>query len=104
MSASPRSTMSIESGQPITTRYGFFIEDIDDVARAQRPGAAAGREPHIASSQLDPEAAARFAVFQYMISNLDWAMTASPAGDGLLSQFQAARRQGRDDGPDHRAL
>ena len=40
-----------------------------------------GARTDIASSQLDPAAAARFAVFQYMISNLDWAMTASPAGD-----------------------
>ena len=32
----------------------------------------------IAESQLDPVAAARFALFEYMISNLDWAMTVAP--------------------------
>jgi hypothetical protein len=32
-------------------------------------------------SQLDPAAAARFALYEYMISNLDWAMTAAAAGE-----------------------
>ncbi len=68
-----------EDGQLITTRYGFFIEDIDRLA--QRNGHERLRGTNrISASQLDPEAAARFAIFQYMISNLDWAMTASPVG------------------------
>jgi hypothetical protein len=68
-----------ETGRPLTTRYGFFIEDISDVARRNGHQRFRGAS-RISSSQLDPEAAARFAVFQYMISNLDWAMTAAPAG------------------------
>jgi len=68
-----------EDGHLITTRYGFFIEDIDRVADRNGHKRLRG-ENRITPSQLDPEAAARFAVFQYMISNLDWAMTASPAG------------------------
>jgi hypothetical protein len=68
-----------ESGRPITTRDGFFIEDIGDVARRNGHRRFRGAS-RIQPSQLDPEAAARFAVFQYMISNLDWAMTAAPAG------------------------
>jgi hypothetical protein len=69
-----------QNGHPIITRYGFFLEDIDDVA--QRNGQVRLRGTnHIASSQIDPESGARFALFQYMISNLDWAMTASPAGE-----------------------
>jgi hypothetical protein len=68
-----------EDGHPITTRYGFFIEDINDVARRNGHRRFRGAS-RISSSQLDPQAAARFAVFQYMISNLDWAMTAAPAG------------------------
>jgi len=69
-----------EDGRPITTRYGFFIEDIDDVARrnGQKRLRSANR---ISVPQLAPQAAARFAVFQYMISNLDWSMTAGPAGE-----------------------
>jgi hypothetical protein len=35
----------------------------------------------IAISQLSPTEAAREALFQYMIANLDWAMVAGPAGE-----------------------
>ncbi|HEY6457320.1 MAG TPA: hypothetical protein VIY90_18745 [Steroidobacteraceae bacterium] len=67
-------------GRGLTTRLGFFIEDVDDVAKrnGQRRLRGVGR---ISSSQLDAAAAARYAVFEYMISNLDWAMTAGPAGE-----------------------
>ena len=68
-----------EDGSALTTRFGFFLEDIDDVAR--RNGQERLRRANrISPTQLEPDAAARFAVFQYMISNLDWAMTASPPG------------------------
>jgi hypothetical protein len=69
-----------QNGHPIITRYGFFLEDIDDVAQRNGQVRLKGAN-HIASSQIDPESGARFALFQYMISNLDWAMTASPAGE-----------------------
>jgi len=69
-----------QGGHSIITRYGFFIEDIDDVARRNGQVRIRGVN-HIASSQIDPESGARFALFQDMISNLDWAMTASPAGE-----------------------
>jgi len=66
-------------GKPVTTRVGYFIEDIDDVAK--RNGLKRikinGRIP---VAQLSAPDAARFALFEYMISNLDWAMTAGPAG------------------------
>jgi hypothetical protein len=68
-----------EDGNPITTRLGFFIEEIGDVARRNGQKRLRGANK-ISVAQLDPGAAARFAVFQYMISNLDWAMTASPPG------------------------
>jgi hypothetical protein len=66
-------------GRVLTTRLGFFIEDVNDVAKrnGQERLRGVGR---ISASQLDPAAAARFAVFEYMISNLDWAMTAAPKG------------------------
>jgi hypothetical protein len=68
-----------KNGRGITTRLGFFIEDVDDVAKrnGQERLKGVGR---ISASQLDAAAAARYAVFEYMISNLDWAMTAGPAG------------------------
>jgi hypothetical protein len=67
-------------GRPITSRIGFFLEDLGDVAR--RNGVAevhAG--PRIPVSFLTPADAARYALFQHMIANHDWAMNAGPAGD-----------------------
>jgi hypothetical protein len=69
-----------ENGRPVTTRLGFFIEDIDHVAARNGTRSAAVGE-RISRSQLSPREAARFALFQYMIGNLDWAMTAGPPGD-----------------------
>ena len=70
---------TFKDGQPFSTRLGFFIEDIDDVAKRNGQERLRG-VGKISASQLDAAAAARFAVFEYMISNLDWAMTAGPAG------------------------
>jgi hypothetical protein len=69
-----------EDGRPLASRLGFFIEDVDDVARRNGQERLRGAN-RISSSQLDAAAAARFAIFEYMISNLDWAMTAGPAGE-----------------------
>jgi hypothetical protein len=68
------------NGHALTTRLGFFIEDVDDVAKRNGQIRLKGVR-RISASQLDAAAAARFAVFEYMISNLDWAMTAGPAGE-----------------------
>jgi hypothetical protein len=86
-----------DSGKPVASRVGFFIEDIDDVAR--RNGMVKPRTPdRIPVTQLDPAAAGRFAVFNYMIGNLDWSMRAGPAGEGcchngrLIAPSQSAAR------------
>ena len=51
-----------EDGKLLINRVGFFIEDVDDVAR--RNGQERLRGVHqISASQLDPAAAARYAVF-----------------------------------------
>jgi hypothetical protein len=69
-----------DSGKPVTSRLGFFIEDLGDVAR--RNGMSEARVgARIPVPSLAPADAARFAVFQYLISNIDWAMQAGPAGD-----------------------
>lgn len=69
-----------DNGKLVTSRLAFFIEDLGDVARrngmAEAPVGA-----RIPVASLSPADAARFAVFQYLISNLDWAMQAGPAGD-----------------------
>ncbi len=63
----------------LVTRKGFFIEDIDDAAK--RNGVKEINIDDITASQLDPQAAARYALFQYMIGNYDWSMHSGPAGD-----------------------
>ena len=69
------------SGKTLTSRWGFFIEDLDDVAK--RNGLAQAQVgDRIQSSQLDPRQAARVALFEYMIGNLDWSMRAGPQGEG----------------------
>lgn len=81
------------SGRPITSRYGFFIEDIDDVAR--RNGMQAARlGERFPVTRLSPSDAARFAIFQYMIGNLDWAMQAGPPGDNCCHNSRPVGPQG----------
>jgi hypothetical protein len=68
------------SGRPFISRAGFFIEDFDDVAR--RNGMRDAHAPStVPLQQIDPVAGARFAVFEYMISNYDWSMRAAPQGE-----------------------
>ena len=69
-----------DSGKPITSRVGFFLEQIDDVARrnAMREAKVGARIP---VPRLSPTDSGRVGVFEYMIGNLDWAMQAGPPGD-----------------------
>jgi hypothetical protein len=67
-------------GRPIVSRVGFFIEDLDDVAK--RNGTRELHAPdRIPVAYLSPPDAARYALFQHMISNHDWSMRAGPVGD-----------------------
>ena len=67
------------NGAPITSRVGFFLEDIDDVARRNglREAKMGSRIPVASLSAAD---SGRVGVFEYMIGNLDWAMQAGPGG------------------------
>jgi hypothetical protein len=84
---------AFQDGHAPNTRLGFFIEDIDDVAKrnGQERLRGVGR---ISVSQLDAAAAARYAVFEYMISNLDWAMTAGPAGTDCCHNARLLQPEG----------
>ena len=64
----------------ITSRLGYFVEDVDDVASRNDQKRLRGVN-RVSVRQLDPAASARFAFFQYMIGNLDWAMNAATPGD-----------------------
>ena len=81
------------SGRSLTSRVGFFLEDISDVAR--RNGMA--RFPfgdRISTSALAPREAALAALFEYMIGNLDWSMRAGPAGEGCCHNFRLLTKSG----------
>jgi hypothetical protein len=68
------------SGRPITSRIGYFIEDLRDVAR--RNGMREAHAPsRIPATDLSPADAARYALFQHMIANHDWSMRAGPPGE-----------------------
>jgi hypothetical protein len=68
-------------GRPVVSRLGYFLEDADDAARrvGLREVAVGDR---ISTAQLSAREAARLAVFEYMIGNLDWSTRAGAAGTG----------------------
>jgi hypothetical protein len=68
----------VDDGKPVTERWGFFIEDIDDLGK--RVGGKELEVTSVLSPTLDPSDAARYVLFQYMIGNLDWDMTNGPPG------------------------
>jgi hypothetical protein len=69
-----------EDGRPFITRYGFFVEDLGDVAR--RNGMREAKLPElIPITSLSPRHAALYALFQDMIANHDWSMRAGPKGE-----------------------
>jgi hypothetical protein len=68
-----------KTGKRIAARIGFFIEDVDDVAK--RVDMKEVERPQIEIAQLDPEAAATAILYQYMIGNLDWDVLYGPPGE-----------------------
>ncbi len=85
------------NGRVTESRIGFFVEDPDDAA--SRNGLKEIRTTgRIAVAQLDPAAAARAALFEYIIGNTDWSMRAGPQGDICCHNFRlfgaAANSQG----------
>ncbi len=66
------------SGKTVISRLGFLIEDTDDAAK--RNDMVEIDVPDIAKEQLNAADAARYAVFQYMIGNLDWSMHSGAEG------------------------
>jgi hypothetical protein len=56
------------------TRYAFFLEDDDRMARRNR--AEVDTSPAISQIETDPTQMGLFAVFQYLIGNTDWSVAA----------------------------
>jgi hypothetical protein len=81
------------------TQFGFFIEDDDDLARRNDRVAMEVETGAVRSAQLDGAAAARFALFEFMIGNLDWDMVQSAAGRDCChnTRLLAASETGQSD-------
>ena len=70
-----------DSGKPIVSRYGFFIEDTDDMAK--RLDMKEPKTPdRVPINTLSPAYAGRVAMFHHMLGNHDWSMRAGPQGAG----------------------
>ena len=69
----------VDGGTPLASRLGFFIEDVDDAAR--RLGKSEVDVVKVPVAALDQQDAARYALFQYLIGNTDWAMAVGPPGE-----------------------
>ena len=65
-----------DTGKAPMTELAFLIEDADDAAR--RSGLKEVDSGTFPSDALEPEAAARYALFQYMVGNTDFAFTTGP--------------------------
>ncbi|NWG53923.1 MAG: hypothetical protein HXY28_09405 [Hydrogenophilaceae bacterium] len=63
------------------TQFAFFIEDVDRMAQRNGRIELEVAPRTVTVEQLDPAAAADFALFQFMIGNLDWDMRAGPEGE-----------------------
>ena len=61
------------------TRFSFIIEDTDDLAK--RNDVKELDIPGIPYLELDPAVTNRLSLFQFMIGNLDWAVTDGPKDD-----------------------
>jgi hypothetical protein len=68
-----------KKGKVVAKRIGFFIEDVDDLAR--RVDKKEVERPSVNTAHHDPDAAAKAALFHYMIGNLDWDANFGPDGE-----------------------
>lgn len=76
------------------TRFGFLIENIDDVAKRNNRAELEAQTGQITFAQLDPHTTVRYALFQYMIGNLDWDYNHGPAGDTCCHNSRFIATQG----------
>jgi hypothetical protein len=63
------------------TRFAFLIEDADAMGRRVDLSEIEVGARELNSAQIDAAALARFALFQFVVGNLDWEYFAGPAGD-----------------------
>ena len=74
-----RATMNYhynDSKKQVLENFGFFIEDVDDVAKRNDLKEIVIGD--INKGRLDPKTADRYALFQHMMGNLDWSFLSGP--------------------------
>ena len=82
-----------EDGSKLRTEaYGFFIER--PKRAAERLGMERVRQPIINVNDVDPVAASRNALFQFMIGNLDWSVLAAQEGEDCCHNYKPLRTPG----------
>ncbi|MCW3798430.1 hypothetical protein OMW55_11500 [Sphingomonas sp. BN140010] len=87
-------TYADPSGRALITRPGFFIEDAFHLA--QRTGLERPRTGDmVPRSSLSAAHAARMAMFEYLIANLDWSMRGGPEGEGCCHNARLLQRPGQ---------
>ena len=75
------------NGRPVTSRYGFFIENEHDTAKRNHLHEAE-TGPRVPVSALDPATAARAAIFRYLIGDVDWSMGSGGASKTCCHNFK----------------
>jgi hypothetical protein len=65
---------------PGVTRFGYLIEDAHEVADRNGLEELKAASHEVKPAQMDPQATARAALFEYMIANQDWEFLASQPG------------------------
>jgi hypothetical protein len=77
------------------TRFGYLIEDIDDLADRNHAKVLELKPHQITAAQFDARGAIRAAMLEYMIGNLDWDFLGAAAGQECChnSRFVAASDQ-----------
>jgi len=85
----------VDDGKEVDRKWGFFIEDIDDVG--DRVDAKEIGVESVPKTAFIPEDEARFVLFQYMIGNLDWAETDGPGASDCChnSKLLGATKEAR---------
>lgn len=86
----------LEGKRDDVIRYGFFIEDVDDMAA--RNGLVELELPKAGTGALHPRQAALYALFQFMIGNLDWSFTKGPPGSECCHNAKLAIAPGEKSG------
>lgn len=84
-------------GRAVASRYAFLVESEKDLAK--RNGLAEGPATHrVAISALSATEAARYAIFEYMIGNVDWSMTLGSPGQDCCHNTKLLAQPGATTG------